>query len=257
MTAKKTFIAFQTLFTKEIVRFTRIWVQTLLPPVVTMTLYYIIFGTFIGSQISDINGYTYMQFIMPGLVMMAVITNTYSNVVSSFFGSKFQKSIEEILISPTPNYIIILGFCLGAVARGLVIALLVTLTSLFFMDIHIHSMVFIIAFILLTAFTFSLIGMLNGIYARKFDDVSIIPTFVLTPLTYLGGVFYSIDVLPEFWQVVSKFNPILYMVNGFRYGFLGISDVDKYYGLAMLCVCCVVFFMVNLVLLKRGVGLKS
>ncbi len=250
-------ISFQTIVRKEVKRFIRIWIQSLMPPVITMTLYFIIFGAFIGSQISDINGYTYMQFIIPGLIMMSVITNSYSNVVSSFFGSKFQRSIEELLVSPTANSVIILGYMVGGMLRGLIVGFLVTLVSLFFADLPIHNIGIILLFVLLTSIVFSLAGMINAIFAKKFDDVTIIPTFVLTPLTYLGGVFYSISVLPDIFQKLSMANPILYMVNGFRYGFLGISDISVWTGLGMLGLFVVILFSINLFLLKTGTGLRS
>ena len=250
-------MSFKTIVTKEITRFTRIWVQTLLPSVITMTLYFLIFGNFIGSRISGIQGFSYINFIAPGLIMMAVITNSYSNVVSSFFGSKFQRNIEEILVSPTPAYVIILGYVCGGALRGLLVGILVTLVSLFFTKLPIHNLVIVLAYILLTAFVFALAGMLNAIFAKKFDDVTIVPTFILTPLTYLGGVFYSITALPTLWQLLSKANPILYMVNGFRYGFLGYSDINVWFGLFMLITFAVILFFINLQLIKKGVGLRN
>ncbi len=257
MNSKEIFTAFLTIFRKEIVRFTRIWPQTILPSVITMTLYFVIFGKFIGSQLGNINGYTYMQFIVPGLVMMAVITNSYSNVVSSFFGSKFQRSVEELLVSPTPDYIIILGYVSGGTARGITVGLAVTITSLFFEPLNIHNPGFTIIYIFITSFLFSLAGFMNSIFAKKFDDISIIPTFVLTPLIYLGGVFYSISLLPKFWQTISMANPVLYMINGFRFGFLGISDVNVFLGLVISMFFVVTLFLANLYLLKKGVGLKE
>ncbi|MFC1741911.1 ABC transporter permease [Nanoarchaeota archaeon] len=256
MNRTNNFISFATIVRKEIIRFTRIWMQTLLPSSITMSLYFVIFGAFIGSRIGNLNGVPYMQFIVPGLVMMAVITNSYSNVVSSFFGAKFQRSVEELLVSPTPNWVIILGHVVGGVARGLLVGIIVLIVSLLFTKIVIHSIAAIFLFILLTSIVFSLAGFMNAVFAKKFDDVSIVPTFVLTPLIYLGGVFYSISVLPEFWQTVSRFNPILYMVNGFRYGFLGMSDTNVYFAFAMLVVFTAVLFSANLYLLKKGVGLK-
>lgn len=250
-------VSFMTILRKELIRVFRIWMQTLLPSVITMTLYFIIFGSFIGSRISDFGDHSYIQFIAPGLIMMAVITNSYSNVVSSFFGSKFQKNIEEILVSPTPTWVIIAGFCAGGVARGLIVALLVTLVSLFFTKIVIYNLAIVIVFIVLTAVLFALAGLMNGIFAKKFDDVSIVPTFVLTPLTYLGGVFYSITLLPTFWQILSRFNPILYMINGFRYGFLGVSDINVYFGLGMLIIFVIALFIADLLLIRKGVGLRS
>ncbi|PIN70254.1 ABC transporter permease [Candidatus Woesearchaeota archaeon CG11_big_fil_rev_8_21_14_0_20_43_8] len=250
-------ISLYTIVRQEINRILRIWPQTLLPSVITMTLYFLIFGTFIGSQVKDINGFSYMQFIVPGLIMMAVITNAFSNVVSSFFGSKFQRSIEELLVSPTPDSVIVLGYMAGGMARGLLVGALVTIVSLLFAKLQIYSIFAVMIFLVMTAAVFSLLGMLNGIFAKKFDDVSIMTTFVLTPLTYLGGVFYSISLLPSVFQVVSKLNPILYMVNGFRYGFLGISDVNVFMAFGMLAVFLVALFLINMRLLKKGVGLRS
>ena len=196
-------IALSTIVRKEIVRFTRIWVQTLLPPVITMGLYFVIFGQLIGSRIGQMDGFSYVEFVVPGLIMMSVITNSYSNVVSSFFGVKFQRSVEELLVSPTPNYIILLGYVLGGVSRGLLVGFIVTLVSFLFTDLTIDSLPITIAIVFMTAIVFSLAGFLNAVFARTFDDISIVPTFILTPLTYLGGVFYSISLLPPVWQSVS------------------------------------------------------
>ncbi|OGF31500.1 ABC transporter permease [Candidatus Falkowbacteria bacterium RIFOXYD2_FULL_35_9] len=248
---------FLTIVRKEITRFMRIWTQTLLPSVITTILYFIVFGAFIGSQVSDVDGYSYMAFIVPGLIMMSVINNSYSNVVSSFFSQKFMRAVDELLISPTPNFIILTGYVLGGVLRGLIVGGLITATSLFFVDFHIYNLTWVILLFVLTSLFFSLAGFTNAVFARKFDDVSIVPVFILTPLTFLGGVFYSINALPPFWQVVSRFNPILYMINGFRYGFLGISDVNVFFSLGILVVFTVVMYVFNLVLLKKGVGLKN
>ena len=250
-------IAFRTILRKEIKRFTRIWVQTLLPPAITMALYFVIFGKLIGSRIGEMDGFSYIQFVAPGLIMMSVLTNSYSNVVSSFFSAKFQRSVEEILVSPTPNYIILLGYCMGGVARGLAVGVLVTLLSLVFTDLHIHSWVVTVAIVILTSMLFSLAGFINAVYANSFDDISIIPTFVLTPLTYLGGVFYSIHLLPDFWQGVSQLNPILYMVNAFRYGMLGVSDINVAGAFAGLLVCLAVLFIIGLHLLRVGKRLRA
>ena len=257
MTSHENYIALTTIVRREIVRFTRIWSQTLLPPVITQTLYFAIFGKFIGSQVGGINGVTYMQFIVPGLVMMAIITNSFANVVSSFFGSKFQRSIEELMVSSTPNWVIVFGFTLGGVARGISVGILVFIVSIFFAAPQIHHVGFIVLFVVLTAMLFSLAGLVNGIYAKKFDDVAIFPTFVLTPLTYLGGVFYSIHSLPPVWQNFSKLNPILYMVDGFRYGFYGISDVNVLTSVMILITFIAVLISLNLYLLEKGIGLKN
>ena len=251
------FISYSSIARKEATRIFRIWVQTLVPPVITMILYFIIFGRLIGSQLRDIGGYDYMAFIAPGLIMMAIITNSYTNTVSSFFSAKFQRNIEELLVSPTPNYMIVFGYVSGGMIRGLCVGMLVSLVSLIFTDISIHNPLYIILFAVLTSFVFSLAGMINGIFARKFDDISIIPTFVITPLTYLGGVFYSISLLPDFWQTLSRINPIIYMIDGFRYGFLGISDIGVVAGLFMLVLFSILLFGVNLYLLKKGIGIRT
>lgn len=250
-------VAFNTILIKEVRRFTRIWAQTLLPPAITMALYFVIFGNLIGSRIGDMGGFNYMQFIMPGLIMMSVITNSYANVTSSFFSSKFQKSVEEILVAPVPGWVILSGYVLGGVARGLLVGLIVTLLALFFTELTVHNLFVTITVVFLTAVLFAIGGFINALFARKFDDIAIIPTFVLTPLTYLGGVFYSIQLLPEFWQGVSLFNPVLYMVNTFRYGILGVSDINHWAALATICLFIVVFFALALWLLERGRGIRQ
>lgn len=249
-------IAFKTIVIKEYLRFMRIWVQTLIPPIITVALYFVIFGNLIGSQIGNIGEFTYMEFIVPGLVLMALISNSYANVVSSFYGSKFQRNIEEMLISPLPNYLILIGFISGGVARGVIVGLAVLVVSLFFSDLSIHNYPVTIAVFILTSILFSLAGIINAIYANSFDDITIIPTFVLTPLTYLGGIFYSIQMLPEFWQNVSLINPILYMINAFRYGLLGVSDIPLTHAFIIIIAFIVVLFMFSLHLLKTGKGLK-
>ncbi|EYU13303.1 MULTISPECIES: ABC transporter permease [Photorhabdus] len=250
-------VALKTIWIKEITRFGRIWVQTLLPPVITMSLYFIIFGSLIGSRIGEMGGVDYMQFIVPGLIMMAVITNSYANVSSSFFGAKFQRSIEELLVAPVPTHIVIVGFVGGGVARGVCVGILVTLVSLFFVPLHIHAWWMIVVTLLMTSILFSLGGLLNSIFAKTFDDISIIPTFVLTPLTYLGGVFYSLTLLPPFWQAVSKLNPIVYMVSGFRYGFLGITDVSLIVTLSVLTAFIMIFYLTAWYLIETGRGLRT
>lgn len=250
-------VAFYTILVREIRRFTRIWPQTLLPPAITMSLYFAIFGNLIGDRIGEMGGFSYMQYIVPGLIMMSVITNSYSNVSSSFFSAKFQHSVQELLVSPTPNWVILLGYTLGGVARGLFVGLIVTLLSLFFTHMALESLFLTILVVCLTAVMFSLGGFVNAIYARSFDDVSIVPTFILTPLTYLGGVFYSIDLLPDFWQSVSLLNPVLYMVNAFRFGILGVSDINVYWALVIVCVFIVALFGFGLRLLNQGKGIRN
>jgi ABC-2 type transport system permease protein len=250
-------IALQAIITKEVRRFTRIWVQTVLPSTITTALYFIIFGNLIGPRIGKMGGFNYMEFIIPGLIMMAVITNSYANVVSSFYGSKFQRHIEEMLVSPIPNYVILLGFVSGGVARGLIVGTAVTAVSLAFHPLNIHSIPVMLSMIVLTSILFSLAGMINGVYANSFDDISIIPTFVLTPLTYLGGIFYSINLLPDFWQDVSLINPILYMVNAFRYGFLGVSDINLWVSYLISIGFIVVLYVFCLYLLHTGRGTRT
>jgi ABC-2 type transport system permease protein len=253
----KNYIAFKTILTKEITRFLRIWMQTILPSAITTALYFVIFGHVVGSQIRPIDGFTYMQYIAPGLIMMAVITNAYANVVGSFYGARFQRSIEEMLVSPAPNYLILLGFVAGGVVRGLLVGLIVTILALFFTELRVTYLFTTIAIVFLTATLFSLAGFLNGLFARSFDDIAIVPTFILTPLTYLGGVFYSVNLLPDFWRMLSFGNPILYMVNTFRYGILGISDINTTSAFLLIISLVVILFAVNLRLLNKGVGIRT
>ena len=245
------------LIKKELHRFFRIWTQSLIPPVATSVLYFVIFGSLIGQRIGDMGGVDYMQFMAPGLVMLSVITNSYSNVVSSFFGVKFQKSIEELLVSPMPIYLIIIGFVVGGVARGIIVGLLVMITALFFTNLEVQNIFLTLLIVILTATLFSLAGMINATFANSFDDISIVPTFVLTPLIYLGGVFYSIELLSDFWQGVSKINPILYMVNSFRYGMIGISDISVDYAILMISLFILIFSILVYVLLKKGIGIRT
>jgi ABC-2 type transport system permease protein len=257
MNLREKLVAFKGILIKEILRFSRIWIQTVLPPMITTILYFLIFGNLMGSRIGPMDGIEYVDFIMPGLIMLAVITNSYANVVSSFYGAKFQRHIEEMLVSPVPNYIILLGFVGGGVVRGLIVGIAVTAVSLLFVDISIASLTITVVVVFLTAVLFSLAGFINGVFARTFDDISIVPTFVLTPLTYLGGIFYSIELLPRFWQNLSLGNPILFMINAFRYGILGVSDIDVRLALLIICAFIAVLFAYSLSLLQRGVGIRS
>ncbi|MGK2946400.1 MAG: ABC transporter permease [Candidatus Malihini olakiniferum] len=250
-------IALKSIWTKEINRFSRIWIQTLVPPVITTTLYFIIFGSLIGSRIGEMHGFDYMQFIVPGLIMMAVITNAYANVAASFFSAKFQRNIEELLVAPIPTHIVIAGYVVGGVARGVCVGVLVTAVSLFFVPLHVYAWLVVVITLLLTAVLFSLVGLLNAVFAKTFDYISLIPTFVLTPLTYLGGVFYSLTLLPPFWQVVSKLNPVVYMISGFRFGFLGIQDVPLTFTMVVLLAFILVFYVLAWWLIERGLGLRS
>lgn len=257
MTAQEQFVAYKTLVIREVLRFSRIWVQTILPPVITTALYFVIFGRLIGPQIGKMQGFEYIDYIVPGLIMMSVITNSYANVVSSFYGSKFQHNIEEMLVSPMPNYVILLGYVTGGVCRGLSVGIAVTAVSWFFSDLTFTHVGVIMTTVFLTSVLFSLSGLINGVYAKSFDDISIIPTFVLTPLTYLGGIFYSIDMLSPFWQNASLFNPILYMVNAFRYGFLGVSDIALSTSYVIIIGFILILFQFSLYLLNKGHGIRS
>jgi ABC-2 type transport system permease protein len=250
-------VAFTTILVKEILRFARIWVQTILPSAISTALYFLIFGRLIGERIGPMQGLGYLDFIIPGLVLMAVITNAYSNVVSSFYSSKFSRYIEELLVSPTPNWVILAGYVTGGLARGLTVGIAVSLVALAFTDIEVHSIPISLLVFTLTAVLFSLGGFINAVYANSFDDISIVPTFVLTPLTYLGGVFYSIDLLPEPWQTLSLANPVLYMVNAFRYGLQGVSDIPLWIAFAIILGFIAVLAAISLHLLGRGVGIKT
>ena len=253
----KTEVALYTILRKEVVRFIRIWSQTLLPPAITATLYFMIFGKLIGSHLNNIHGFSYMEYIVPGLVMMSIMTNAYANTSTSFFGAKFSKSIEEMLVSSMPSYIILLGYMFGGMLRGIVVGIVVILVALLFVPVHIHSIRIVIVMTILAAMLFSLGGLINGIFAKRFDDVAFIPTFILTPLTYLGGVFFSITQLPASWQKIALLNPILNIVDTFRFGILGISDVNIYYGFGLICFLFITLFVWCLVLLQKGVGLRS
>ncbi|KXU38716.1 hypothetical protein AXE65_12245 [Ventosimonas gracilis] len=250
-------IALTTIVHREVRRFLRIWPQTLLPPAITMVLYFVIFGRLIGKQIGEMGGFSYMQYIAPGLIMMSVITNSYGNVVSSFFGSKFQRNIEELLVSPVSPHIILIGFALGGILRGLLVGLIVTLLSLFFTQLQVHHLGITLLVVLLTAAIFSLGGFINAVFARSFDDITIIPAFVLTPLTYLGGIFYSISLLPSFWQKVSLANPILHMVNAFRYGILGVSDISIGVAIGFMLMAALLLYSICIHLLISGRGMRQ
>jgi len=257
MNLRRNWVGLKTIVTKEVIRVVRIWIQTIVPPAITMCLYFIIFGNLIGRRIGTMDGFDYMQFIAPGLIMMSVITNSYGNVVSSFFGAKFARHIEEMLVAPISNATIIIGHVAGGVIRGLLVGTMVTIIALGFTDLHVEHPFITLSMVLLSSTVFALAGFINGIFAKKFDDVSIVPTFVLTPLTYLGGVFYSISLLPEFWQNVSLANPILYMVNAFRYGILGVSDISISHAYSIVGLFVAGLFTACLMLLNRGVGIRE
>jgi ABC-2 type transport system permease protein len=250
-------IGFQTIVIREFSRIIRIWGQTLVPPAITAALYFIIFGSLIGRRIGDMGGFTYMQYIAPGLIMMSVITSSYGNVVSSFFGAKFGRHIEELLVSPLPNWLIVLGYVTGGVLRGLLVGLVVTVISLFFTHIHVEHVFIVMSAVLLTSVVFALGGFINAVFAKNFDQISFVPTFILTPMTYLGGVFYSISMLPPLAQAFSRANPILYMVNAFRYGFLGHSDVPVGFSFAIMIVATVALFTACVWLMERGTGIRD
>jgi ABC-2 type transport system permease protein len=249
--------ALHTILAREINRILRIWGQTLVPPAITMLLYFVIFGNLVGSRIGEMGGLRYIDYIVPGLIMMSVIQNSYGNISSSFFGAKFGRYVEEMLVSPMPPWVILTGYVLGALARGLMVGAIVLVIAMFFTRIAIHHFWITLSTFVLTATVFALAGFVNAVYAKKFDDIALVPTFVLTPLTYLGGVFYSVDMLPDFWEAVSHANPILYMVNAFRYGLLGITDVNLGIAFAVMIGLAVVLAAVSLRLLSKGVGMRS
>lgn len=254
------FQSLKTLSYVNIRRILRIWIQTIIPPAITTALYFLIFGELIGKRIGEMPGYeglTYLEFMVPGLIMLSVITNSYANVASAFFGSKFQKAIEEILISPMPNWAIMFGFIIGGITRGILVGIVVVFVSLLFTSFQINNIALTLFSIVITSTLFSILGLINGIYAKTFDDISIIPTFVLTPLIYLGGIFYSIEILSTEWQLISQINPILYIVNFFRYAMLGTSEIDPLLGFTLICVFTVGFFMLAYYLLLKGIGVKE
>jgi ABC-2 type transport system permease protein len=257
MSTATNMVALGTIARREVARIMRIWTQTLIPPAITMSLYFVIFGKLVGSRIGLMHGFTYMQYIVPGLVMMSIITNSYGNISSSFFGAKFGRFVEEMLVSPMPNWVILLGYVIGAVTRGVVVGILVLGIALFFTDLHVVHPLITIASVILGATVFSLAGFVNAVFAKKFDDIALVPTFILTPLTYLGGVFYSVDLLGQPWRAMSLANPILYMVNAFRFGVLGVSDVQIGVAFAVMFAFVIGLSIVALTLLKRGVGLRS
>jgi ABC-2 type transport system permease protein len=257
MTLFEQYIALLTIVRKEIRRYLRIWSQTLLPSAITMSLYYVIFGSLIGSRIGEMGGYSYMEFVVPGLIMMAIVTNSYANVASSFFGAKFNHSVEELLVSPVPSYVILWGYIIGGVTRGVLVAIIVTAVSLFFTKLSINNATIVVAVVVLTSVLFALFGFINGVFANTFDDISIVPTFVLTPLIYLGGVFYSLDLLPDFWAMVSRANPLVYVVNAFRFGMLGVSDVNITVAFTMIVVFVICAYLYSLYLLNSGKRLRS
>lgn len=250
-------IALLTIVTKEVRRFMRIWPQTMLPPAITTALYFLIFGTLMGQRIGDISGASYMDYIVPGIILMSVISHSYANVVSSFYSTKFQRHIEELLVSPVPNWVILAGYVSGGVCRGLLVGTVVIGISLLFTAIPVNHLALSCLVFLLTAILFALAGFINAVFADSFDDISIIPNFILTPLTYLGGVFYSVDMLPELWQKISLANPILYIVNSFRYGLIGVTDIDITVALTMIISFIVALIIFSLYLLKKGVGIKQ
>ena len=249
--------AYKTIVTKEILRFARIWVQTIIPPVITTSLYLLIFGGLMGGRIGQMQGIDYLHFIVPGIILMTVIMQSYANTVSSFFMTKYNNSFEELLVSTTPNWVILIGFVSGGIARGFFVGLAVTFTISFFVEIQTYNLLIIAVTFLLTSVMFSLAGFINAVFARTFDDISIVPNFVLLPLTYLGGMFYSIDILPSFWRSLSAFNPIYYMMDAFRLGFLGIGSVELWKAFLVPVIMIVILALIANGLLGRGVSIKT
>ena len=257
MRRRENWIAFKTIVSKEVIRFMRIWMQTILPPAITMSLYFVIFGNFVGSRIGEMGGFTYMQFIAPGLIMMSIITNSYSNVCSSFYSSKFQRSIEEMLVSPAANSVILLGFVMGGILRGLIVGLVVTIVAELFTNLGLHNLFMMVFVAFFSAAIFSLAGFINAVFAKKFDDISIVPTFILTPLIYLGGVFYSVNLLSPVWRDISMANPILYLVSAFRYSLLGVTDTSLWVAFSMIISATIILYVFALWLLKKGIGIRT
>lgn len=257
MNSRQKYIAFLTIFQKEVKKSFRTWKQTFLPAIITTVLYFLIFGTFLGSQIRSINGVSYMAFIVPGLVMMAILQNSFQSMLSKFYFLKWQKTIQEILVSPMPAWLVVFSYISSAVFNGFVIGTLVFTSAYFFESIHVVHPFFALLVVLLTSVFFALLGLINAIYAKTFDDISIVQTFVITPLTYLGGIFYSVQLLPGIWQTVAHANPILYMINGFRFGILGFSDISPFVCIAVLIACILCAFGWVLYLFKTGRGLKA
>ncbi len=250
-------ISYKTILVEEFMRFIRIWVQTIFPPIITTLLYLVIFGELIGQRIGTMENISYIKYIVPGIILMALISNSYANTVSSFFFSKFNHSIEELLVSPTPYWIIIVGYVSGGVLRGIIVSIGVFITTLFFVDFVVFNWLIVITVSILTAIFFSLLGLINAIFAKSFDDIAIIPTFILTPMIYLGGVFYSIRILPEFWQNISKFNPIYYMLNSFRFGFFGIKSTEVGISIIILLMMIVALFIFILYFIKKDISFKA
>ena len=260
MTPYQLWISFYTMIRKDVVRMFRIWGQTFLPSIITSILYFLVFGTVLGSRIGEMQGFDYIVFVVPGLVMLAIVTNAYANTSFTFFQSKFfARSIDEILVSPTPPWVMIAGFIGGGVIRGIVVGASVLLISIFFTNLAltISSVAVILAFAILTAFVFSLAGLVGGIYARTIDGINIVPTFVLTPLVYLGGIFYTVHALPAWWQAITYANPLFYLINGFRWGFLGIADISPLISGAMLFAFIAVLVALNWYLIRKGLGLRQ
>jgi len=257
MNTNKSFIAYKTLVRKEIVRFLIVWKQTLLAPIITTSLYFLIFGAFIGSQVADIEGFTYMQFIIPGLIMMPLITSSFSHVVFSVYMARFTRTIEDILVSPVSDFVLVSALLTGGLIRGVTVSVIVGIVSLLFSPLAIVNWWIVVSFVLVTAVLFGMFGLIVGLYSKTFDDTALIPTFVLTPLIYLGGVFYSIKLLPPFWQTLSQFNPLLYVINGFRYGFLGITDVAVWISFVISLVFIGILGFIIRSLIRRGVGLRT
>lgn len=257
MNSKQIWAAYMTIVRKEFFRLFRVWIQTLLPPVITTVLYFLVFGKFIGAQVASINGMSYMEFIIPGVIMMSVITQSFMHSAFGYYMSKFQRSIEEILVSPTPYWVMILGYVTGGVLRGLVTGTLLLFVSLFFTTMVIHNIFHVVAFALLTAIVFSLAGLVNAIFAKDFDSISLFPTFILMPLTYLAGTFYSLSMLPQVWRDLSLWNPLLYMINGFRYGLIGVTDVSVGIAYGILSLLAIALSCTVWYLFRSGRGVRA
>lgn len=250
-------ISFTTIVKREARRSIRVWPQSFLPSIITTILYFIIFGRVIGAKVGMIGGFSYTQYIAPGLIMMQIITSSYSSSVSGFFAAKFQRQIQELIVSPTSAITLLFGYMMGGVVRGILIGAIVAIIALCFTHLHIYNFLVLISMVILSASLFSLAGLLNAIYAQTFDDITIVPTFILTPLTYLGGVFYSLNLLPKFWKILSLVNPIVYIINAFRYGFLGLADASIVLAFILTLFFNVILFFCTYYLIQKGSGLRE
>ena len=246
-------IAYKTITIKEILRFVRIWIQTILPPMIVAFLYLLIFGFVVGSRVGQMAGQDYVHYLVPGVILMSAIMHAYSNTVSSFYLTKFNRSIEEILVSPIPDWLIIAGFVTGGIVRGIAVGLAVFMVAWLVVGFALPNLVIFSLILLLTTTLFSIAGFINAIFAKSFDDITIVPNFILMPLTYLGGMFYDVRILPEFWQNVTQINPIFYMIDGFKVAFFGSASIPIIVSIAILLAMIIALFLLAVFLMQRHI----